>query len=386
MGKRTRILGPPSISLGRVNRSGGWPRWETEEVQAARALRQSPDHASESARGRSVLPAQNEGAAHDLRRVRSVRRRQGDVSGLSLGSLRTMGSTRLWTNLAAELLQGWAVYELQDQQSNSAGRVRGLASGPVVSRDSGTQADRSGSYRRAVPVVEPSGASSLTQERISRVPGFMVNRPRSFEELWAKLETVSAESPLWHRLYRSLSWLERAAAEDDLDAKCVFLWVAFNAAYAIERRAEIDESGYEVYEHQRRERYFTILTRCGSPRLHGRVRTKLSDPIARLMSNEYVYKGFWDSLTDEPFDWENWRNKRRFERERDEVRRELRAPKGTNTLGMLLTSLRTPVCAAQPAYARLRHAKRFPQPETGEGRCSDSGRSRTGLPGHHDGT
>ena len=165
----------------------------------------------------------------------------------------------------------------------------------------------------------------------------MVNRPRSFEELWAKLETVSAESPLWHRLYRSLSWLERAAAEDDLDAKCVFLWVAFNAAYAIERRAEIDESGYEVYEHQRRERYFTILTRCGSPCLHGRVRTKLSDPIARLMSNEYVYKGFWDSLTDEPFDWENWRNKRRFERERDEVRRELRAPKGTNTLGMLLT-------------------------------------------------
>ena len=37
------------------------------------------------------------------------------------------------------------------------------------------------------------------------------------------------------RVHRTLSWLQRAAAcEGDPDARFVFLWIAFNAAYAQE--------------------------------------------------------------------------------------------------------------------------------------------------------
>ena len=27
------------------------------------------------------------------------------------------------------------------------------------------------------------------------------------------------------------------------------------------------------------------------------------------MSNEYVFQGFWESLTEDRFDWENWERK-----------------------------------------------------------------------------
>ena len=39
------------------------------------------------------------------------------------------------------------------------------------------------------------------------------------------------------RVHRALSWLDRAEQADDLDGRFIFLWIAFNAAYA----TEIDE-------------------------------------------------------------------------------------------------------------------------------------------------
>lgn len=158
----------------------------------------------------------------------------------------------------------------------------------------------------------------------------MSGKERAFKELWCKLETVvKPKSPLRLRLYRSLSWLERADAEDDADAKYMFLWVAFNAAYAM-KQGEEKVKEWELYEN-----YLSILTRLVSPRLHGTARTKLREPIISLMNNEYVFWGFWDSVTDETFDWEDWRWKRRFENERDTVQTELGKAKGTNTFEML---------------------------------------------------
>ena len=45
------------------------------------------------------------------------------------------------------------------------------------------------------------------------------------------------------RLHRALSWLGRAEHEkDDDDARFLFLWVAFNAAYGLELRERSDET------------------------------------------------------------------------------------------------------------------------------------------------
>ncbi|WOA30142.1 HEPN domain-containing protein [Alloalcanivorax xenomutans] len=36
------------------------------------------------------------------------------------------------------------------------------------------------------------------------------------------------------RVHRALSWLDRAEQEADPDSRFIFLWIAFNAAYATE--------------------------------------------------------------------------------------------------------------------------------------------------------
>ena len=40
------------------------------------------------------------------------------------------------------------------------------------------------------------------------------------------------------RVHRSLSWLQRAEQLDDPDSRFIFLWIAFNAAYATEINEE----------------------------------------------------------------------------------------------------------------------------------------------------
>ena len=147
------------------------------------------------------------------------------------------------------------------------------------------------------------------------------------EALRAKWEQLDGPPKLLHRLQRSISWLERAGAANDADARCIFLWIAFNAAYAIERRATRDEwAGDDPDDRQLRERYFEKLTQLEFKRVRSAIRARVPGTVLKLMSNVYVFWGFWGSLTAHPFDWENWRHKERFESERDEARRLLGIP------------------------------------------------------------
>lgn len=50
-------------------------------------------------------------------------------------------------------------------------------------------------------------------------------------------ERETQHSNLRLRVHRALSWLGRAEQAEDLDGRFIFLWIAFNAAYA----TEIDE-------------------------------------------------------------------------------------------------------------------------------------------------
>ena len=145
---------------------------------------------------------------------------------------------------------------------------------------------------------------------------------------------MNARAQLQHRLQRSRSWLERAASEQDIDTKYILLWIAFNAAYALERNAakeEFGEDGNDPPDWKLRMRFFEILTRVRSRQIHATIRGQLWNPATSIMKNEYVYWGFWESLTDDRFDWENWRLKRQFTREQDKVTRLLSRPGGEHT-------------------------------------------------------
>jgi hypothetical protein len=96
------------------------------------------------------------------------------------------------------------------------------------------------------------------------------------------------------RVHRAISWLHRAelqAAQGDKDGEFIFLWIAFNAAYAttIDDRIHLDE--------QRTFRAFLqklVDLDGGRARLTGLVWEAFPGPIRVLLDNPYLFQDFWN--------------------------------------------------------------------------------------------
>jgi hypothetical protein len=107
-----------------------------------------------------------------------------------------------------------------------------------------------------------------------------------------------AEREGWHpnlslRVHRALSWLHRAeqlGAQEDLDAQFVFLWIAFNAAYA----TEIDER-YRDSEQQTFRGFLDKLVQLdvAQKRFDQLVWQEFPQSIRVLLDNPYVFADFW---------------------------------------------------------------------------------------------
>ncbi|MFO1507372.1 MAG: HEPN domain-containing protein [Lysobacterales bacterium] len=93
------------------------------------------------------------------------------------------------------------------------------------------------------------------------------------------------------RLHRALSWLGRAEREDkDPDAAFIFLWIAFNAAYA-------REFGQDETERKRFGEFLAMLIAVDTPKvLHDLVFSQYSGPVRTLIENEFVFEPFWTAL------------------------------------------------------------------------------------------
>ena len=95
------------------------------------------------------------------------------------------------------------------------------------------------------------------------------------------------------RLHRALSWLARAEQEaEDPDARFIFLWIAFNAAYA-------RQFGNETPKREQLGRFLAELVRFDTgERLKAAVFGQFSGPIRVLIDNPYVFQPFWNALRD----------------------------------------------------------------------------------------
>lgn len=92
------------------------------------------------------------------------------------------------------------------------------------------------------------------------------------------------------RTHRALSWLQRAEREtDDDDARFIFLWIAFNAAYASE---VLDRRSFS--ERRQLLRFLKHLIDGDRERLiYGLVWTEFPRSIRLLLDNPYVFGPFW---------------------------------------------------------------------------------------------
>ncbi len=92
------------------------------------------------------------------------------------------------------------------------------------------------------------------------------------------------------RVHRALSWLNRAEQSDDADGRFIFLWIAFNAAYA----TEIDEN-YRLSEQAAFRGFLEKLCAMDSDkRIDGLIWKEFSGSIRLLLDNPYVFQSFWD--------------------------------------------------------------------------------------------
>lgn len=115
----------------------------------------------------------------------------------------------------------------------------------------------------------------------------------TFAALKDKQRAIRAGLPetMGLRVHRAISWIGRAEASgDDDDARFIFLWIAFNAAYADEREFQAVALG----ERAAFVDYFgRLVVRDEGRRIYKALWQRFSGPVRMLMENRYVFNPFW---------------------------------------------------------------------------------------------
>jgi len=127
----------------------------------------------------------------------------------------------------------------------------------------------------------------MVPERASSPPvqdlGFKELKARQRKEREGYSESVAL------RVHRALSWLGRAEQErNDPDAQFIFLWIAFNAAYAAESNEE------DMPERQAFRSFLRALLKLDNRgRFAHLVWEEYSNSIRVLLTNPYVFADYW---------------------------------------------------------------------------------------------
>jgi len=114
-----------------------------------------------------------------------------------------------------------------------------------------------------------------------------------YENLKARHREVRDQFPhsLSLRVHRALSWLQRAEAEkQDHDAQFIFLWVAFNAAYANQvpdRQNSSERKMFQGFLHR-------LIESDSQHLLYELVWDRFPGAIRLMIDNQYVFQPFWD--------------------------------------------------------------------------------------------
>ncbi|EJN39502.1 hypothetical protein PMI38_00991 [Pseudomonas sp. GM84] len=92
------------------------------------------------------------------------------------------------------------------------------------------------------------------------------------------------------RVHRALSWLHRAEQAEDVDGRFIFLWIAFNAAYA----TDIDEH-HRLSEQEAFKAFLQKLCLLDTEHLIEKlVWSEFPGSIRALLDNPFVFQSFWE--------------------------------------------------------------------------------------------
>jgi hypothetical protein len=136
------------------------------------------------------------------------------------------------------------------------------------------------------------------------------------------------------RVHRALSWLDRAEQCDDEDGRFIFLWIAFNAAYA-------NDLGDQERPHEK-ELFHLFLKKLSDldegDVLYELIWSEFSGSIRVLLDNRFVYQPFWDFHNDK-IDEQQWKSG--FERANRAASKALAGRRTTTVLSIVLSRMYT---------------------------------------------
>jgi len=137
------------------------------------------------------------------------------------------------------------------------------------------------------------------------------------------------------RVHRSLSWLNRAEqCEGDLDAEYIFLWIAFNAAYANDIDTHI-----RISEQQTFQNFLNRLCELDeSQKINNLIWTEFAKSIRVLLDNKFVYQPFWD-FQNKKIDESEWQDK--FQDAKNSAHRALGNKETGKVMGIVFSRLYT---------------------------------------------
>ncbi|MFZ7229914.1 hypothetical protein [Avibacterium avium] len=90
------------------------------------------------------------------------------------------------------------------------------------------------------------------------------------------------------RIHRALSWLKQAEETADLDTKFIFLWIAFNSAYAKEIKNLENKERANLNEFLLR-----ICALDEDQQIYDLVWKNFSQSIRLLTDNKFIFQPFW---------------------------------------------------------------------------------------------
>lgn len=114
-----------------------------------------------------------------------------------------------------------------------------------------------------------------------------------FSTLKEKQRAIRAGFPetMGLRVHRAISWVGRSEACDgDDDARFLFLWIAFNAAYADEREFQSIAPGERAAF---LDFFGKLVALDNERRIYKAVWQRFTGPVRLLMENRYVFNPFW---------------------------------------------------------------------------------------------
>ena len=90
------------------------------------------------------------------------------------------------------------------------------------------------------------------------------------------------------RVWRGLSWLERAEGLQDIEGKFISLWIAFNAIYG-----HLQDDGMNASDRGSWQEFLAGIVKADTEDQLGQIMWADQRNILRLVDNKYLFRPFW---------------------------------------------------------------------------------------------